>query len=185
MLEPDLQVFHLLLDGGCDQVAHRSHRSGCEGAAVRAAADEVGQATVGQALNHRIGLPIQLVVAHGGVAGSQRDPTDVGTDKHIDLILGDELLDGCDSLLRIGDVAAHEFNLAAVDAARCIDLFHGELVTACHLIAVERHRAAVRVERANLYGRLLRGRERRPYGGTCQHRYTGQFLECFHVCLLG
>ena len=176
VLDPDLQALHILLQRRRNQFAHRGRRGVGESAAVRAAPDEVGQAALSQHLGNRIGFPVQLVVTQRRVAGGQRDAANIGADEHVHLVLVDQLFDGGNALLGIGHVAADQFDLAAQHATGGIDLVHRDLVAARDLGAVQRQRAAVGVERANL-DRLLGERHRTCGHGSCQCGQGGNSLE--------
>ena len=183
VLEPNSQVFDFLLHRRGHQVAHRGHRGGGKGAAVGAAAKEVGQATVNQRLRQGIGFPINFVVAQSSVAGRERDAAQIRAHEQVHFVAADQLLDHGNALLRCAGVAAHQLDLAPEQAASGVDLVHRQFIAPGDLIAVQGHGAAVGVDGPDLQGLLC------PQG--CGHKCGRDGQSCAtapfdvqHACLL-
>src|SRR5271169_6979159 len=113
MLDPDLDIFYILFEGGREQLFGGGCGNVGKAVRVRAAADKVWKPAFGKIAAKRVGVPINFAVARRGVARRIGDRTDVCANENLDFVLPRHFLYRGDTLWRAACVAAHQFDFSA------------------------------------------------------------------------
>ncbi|OIQ75932.1 hypothetical protein GALL_423950 [mine drainage metagenome] len=163
MLDPNLGILQVLLEGGREQILRCGRGNFREAAGIRPATDKVREPTFGKVAGERVGVPIDPVVAQRGIARRVGDGADVGAGENLDLVLAGKFFHCGDALRWAACVTTQQSDFSAGNAAFGVGLVARDLIAARDLVSIQSHRTGERVddgdtERIGLPPREARGR---------------------------
>ena len=177
MLDPDLQILGVLADllgQGFQGTPYRYLR---EVVGAWTGARKVGQAALGQVFGQGVGLPVQHVVVHGGLARGDGHERGNRAGDDLDLVPAHQFFYRRNRFLGVGGVAANDLDLAAAYAALGVEVVRGKLVIARQVITYDRHTAGIGRNDTDLdRAGLRRGREHHTAGRGERQSAFGQQL---------